>query len=141
VLVEQLKVLERQIRSLVESVMPDLLELRGVGLIVTGTVLTEADDFTRMASQHAFAAYGGVTPVERGSGQNSRVQVNTGGNRRLNRALYIIALNRLRSDGGRSKALLAKKKSEGKGKSLRAGLRVLKTYIAWEVFRTATRVP
>jgi transposase len=139
VLVAQLKILERQIRQLVECVMPQLLELRGVGVIVAGTVLAEALDFTRFASQHSFAAYCGVAPIERGSGQNTRVQVNTGGNRRLNWALHIVALNRLRSDGGRSKALLAKKK--GEGKSLRAGLRVLKTYIAREVFRTATRVP
>jgi transposase len=139
VLVAQLKVLERQIRSLVEVVMPELLELRGVGVIVAGTLLAEAGDFTRFASQHAFAAYCGVAPVERGSGQNTRVQVNTGGNRRLNWALHIIVLNRLRSDGGHSQALLAKKK--GEGKSFRAGLRVLKTYIAREVFRTATRAP
>jgi transposase len=139
VLVAQLKVLERQIRSLVERVMPQLLELRGVGVIVAGTLLAESGDFTRFAGQHSFAAYCGVAPIERGSGQNTRVQVNTGGNRRLNWALHIVALNRLRSDGGRSKALLAKKK--GEGKSLRAGLRVLKTYIAREVFRTATRAP
>jgi transposase len=139
VLVAQLKVLKRQIRVLVEMVMPDLLELRGVGVTVAGTVLAEAGDFKRFASQHAFASYCAVAPIERVCGQNTRVQVNTGGNRRLNWALHIVALNRLRSDGGRSKALLAKKKSEGR--SFRAGLRVLKTYIAREVFRTATRAP
>jgi transposase len=135
----QLKVLERQIRQLVEVATPRLLELRGVGVIMAGTLLAKAGDFTRFASQHSFAAYYGVAPIERGSGQNTRVQVNTGGNRGLNWALHIVALNRLRSDGGRSKAFLAKKKSEGK--RFRAGLRVLKTYIAREVFRTATRRP
>ncbi|MBV8377092.1 MAG: transposase, partial [Verrucomicrobia bacterium] len=78
--------------------------------------------------------YCGAAPVERGSGQNSRLQVNPGGNRRLNWALHIIALVRLRMDGGRSRRFLSKQTDHGKTK--RAALRLMKTYIARELFKT-----
>ncbi|MGI9074566.1 MAG: hypothetical protein ACR2JB_25350, partial [Bryobacteraceae bacterium] len=71
---------------------------------------------------------------EWGSGQNSRMQINPGGNRRLNWALHVIAIVRLRVDGGRSKQFVERLTSNGK--SQRAALRLLKTYIAREIFRT-----
>jgi hypothetical protein len=65
--------------------------------------------------------------------KNRRMQVNPGGNRRLNWALHIVALVRLRMDGGRSKRLFDKLQKGGKTK--RSALRLLKTYIARELFR------
>lgn len=133
ILVVQLKVLEQQIRVVVTALMPSLLKVLGVGPIVAGVVLAEAGNPKRFASADHFASYCGAAPVERGSGQNSRMQVNPGGNRRLNWALHIVAMVRLRMDGGRSKALLDK--STQHGKSRRSALRVLKTYIARELFQ------
>jgi transposase len=133
VLVDQLKVLKRQIRLIVNNLMPALLGLQGVGPIVAGVLLAEAGDPKRFASADHFASYCGAAPVERGSGQNCRMQVNPGGNRRLNWALHIVAIVRLRVDGGRSRAFLEKAKSCGKTR--RAALRMLKTYIARELFR------
>jgi len=46
----------------------------------------------------------------------------------------MVAMVRLRVDGGRSKAFLEKLKLRGKNK--RSALRLLKTYIARELFRT-----
>jgi len=77
------------------------------------------------------------SPVERGSGKNSRMQLNHGGNRRLNWALHIVALTRSRCDE-RTRALLAKLKA--RGKTQRASLRILKTYIARELFRHLRQV-
>jgi hypothetical protein len=87
ILVDQLKVLRRQIRLMVNNLMPDLLNVQGVGPVVAGVLLAEAGDPKRFASANHFASYCGAAPVERGSGQNSRMQVNPGGNRRLNWAL------------------------------------------------------
>lgn len=134
ILVIQLKEIEKQLRSIVRTVMPALLELSGVGAIVAGTLLAEVGDPQRFPTADHFASYCGAAPVERGSGQNSRVQVNPGGNRRLNWALHIIALVRLRMDGGRSRQFMTKQTDHGKTK--RAALRLLKTYIAREVFKT-----
>ena len=131
-LVNQLKVLQRQIRLMVNDLMPSLLNVPGVGPIVAGVLLAEAGDPKRFASANHFASYCGAAPVERGSGQNCRMQVNPGGNRRLNWALHIVAMVRLRIDGGRSKAFLEKCKLSGK--SRRSALRALKTYIARELF-------
>ena len=133
-LVCQLGEIEKQLRSIVRTVMPCLLAVPGVGAIVAGTLLAEVGDPQRFPTADHFASYCGVAPVERGSGQNSRMQVNPGGNRRLNWALHIIALVRLRVDSGRSKQFMAKQTEQGKTK--RAALRSLKTYIAREIFKT-----
>jgi transposase len=133
-LVCQLDELEKQLRSIVRTLMPCLLELPGVGAIVAGTLLAEVGDPQRFPTADHFASYCGVAPVERGSGQNSRMQVNPGGNRRLNWALHIIAMVRLRVDSGRSRQFMAKQTAQGKTK--RAALCSLKTYIARELFKT-----
>ena len=72
ILVRQLAILERQIRTVVNAVMPSLLDLPGVDPIVAGVLLAEAGDPRRFASPHHFASYCGAAPVERGSGQNRR---------------------------------------------------------------------
>jgi transposase len=110
------------------------LELSGVGAIVAGTLLAEVRDPQRFPTVDHFASYCGVAPVERGSGKNSRMHVNPGGNRRLNWALHIVAMVRLRVDDGRSRQLIAKQTDQGKTK--RAALRSMKTYIAREIFKT-----
>ncbi len=93
-----------------------LLELPGAGASVAGTLLAEVGDPQRFPTADHFASYCRAAPVERGSGQNSRMQVNPGGNRRLNWALHIIALVRLRIDGGRSRQFMAKQTDHGKTK-------------------------
>lgn len=132
-LIQQIAILEKQIRTVVHQIMPSLLDVLGVGPVVAGVLLAEAGDPRRFASAHHFASYCGVAPTERGSGQNRRMQVNPGGNRRLNGALPIVALVRLRMDGGRSKRF--RDKSQLRGKTKRSALRLLKTYIARELFR------
>ena len=87
-LVDQLKVLRRQIRLMVNNLMPGSLNDQGVGPVVAGVLLAEAGDPKRFASANHFASYCGAAPIERGSGQNCRMQVNPGGNRRLNWALH-----------------------------------------------------
>jgi transposase len=91
-LVVQLKELEKQLRAAVSARMPSLLDLPGVGPVVAGTVLAEVGEVQRFPSAHHFATYCGAAPVERGSGQNTRMQINPGGNRRLNGALHIVHL-------------------------------------------------
>jgi len=127
----QLAALVKQLGALVAALAPSLLGVLGVGPVVASLLLAEVGDVSRFASGDGFASYCGAAPVERGSGQNTRVQLNPGGNRRLNWALHIVAVVRLRQDE-RTKTLVARLK--GRGKSQRAALRVLKTYIARELF-------
>ncbi len=132
VLEEQLAELSTQMKTLVKASAPTLLEILGVGPVVASVILGEVGNIGRFANEGQFASYCGAAPVERGSGKNSRMQLNHGGNRRLNWALHIVALTRSRCDE-RTKALLAKLKA--RGKTQRASLRILKTYIAREMFR------
>ncbi len=132
VLEEQLDYLADQMKALVKTLVPALLELLGVGPVVASIILGEVGSIGRFTNEGQFASYCGAVPVERGSGKNSRMQLNHGGNRRLNWALHIIALTRSRCDE-RTKTLLARLK--GRGKTQRASLRILKTYIARELFR------
>lgn len=127
----KVKKLETLMGELVGEVMPEILEIRGVGPVLGAVILAEVGEIERFGSVDGFANYCGG-PTERSSGKNSRVSVNTGGNRTMNYVLHMIAQVRIRTDE-RSRALVERKQREGK--TLRAALRVLKTYIARELYR------
>lgn len=136
-LAQQIKRLDAILGELLEEICPEVLKLRGVGAVlgaVLGAViLAEVGNVSRFEKESAFASYCGAAPVSRGSGKNnSRVVVNSGGNRRMNYVLHMMAQVRLRTDP-RSRELFERKQREGKTK--RAALRVLKTYIARELYR------
>ena len=126
-----LAALEKQMKALAQTHAAPLLNERGVGPVVASLLLAEAGSPGRFSSRDAFALYAGCAPLSRSSGRTARVQVNHKGNRRLNYAVHIVALNRMRTDE-RTKTFLARKKSEGK--SQREAMRCLKTYIARELF-------
>ena len=73
-----------------------------MGAVIAGTLLAEVGDPGRFPSEDHFASYCGAAPVkeevDKMPGCNQ-----SGGNRRLNWALHVIAIVRLRVDGGRSK--------------------------------------
>jgi transposase len=132
VMQEQIKQLEKAMHTLVKDLMPELLEVKGVGVILAATLLAEVGDVRRFRSQHSFAMFAGCAPVERSSGGCQRQQLNIGGNRRLNRTFHMLAIIRLRLDDD-TKDYLTKKKAEGKTR--RAALRCLKTHLARSIFR------
>ena len=57
---------------------------------------SRAGDSARMASEAPFAALAGTSPVEASSGKQRRHRLNRGGDRQLNWALHVIALQRVR---------------------------------------------
>ena len=87
---------------------------------------------SRLADEASFAALCGVSPVDPSSGRQHRHRLNRGGNRDANRAFWVIALVRMRSDP-RTRLYVARRTGEGPGKP--EILRCLKRYIAREVFR------
>jgi transposase len=132
VLKQELTVLERAMAVIVNDLMPELLELTGIAVVNAASLLAEIGDPRRFQSQHHFAMYAGCSPVERSSGGYTRRQLNTGGNRRLNRIFHLITQVRLRKDEP-SQNYRDKKLKEGK--TLRATLRCLKLHVAKFVFR------
>jgi transposase len=133
-LAEEIGELEGQIRRLVRETAPSLVALEGVGPDTAATLLVVAgDNPERLRSEAAFAHLCGVAPVEASSGKVVRHRLNPHGNREANRALYVVALNRMRRDL-RTRAYVARRTAEGKSK--REIIRCLKRYIAREVYRT-----
>ena len=107
------------------------------GTDVAGTLLVAAgDNPERLAHERSFAALCGVSPVDASSGKQHRHRLNRGGNRDANRALWVIALVRLRCDP-RTRAYVGRRTVEGLSKP--EIIRCLKRYIAREVFKLLPR--
>jgi transposase len=111
---------------------PELLKVRGVGPVVAATVLQAWSHPGRIHSEAAFAALAGAAPLPASSGNTRRHRLNRGGDRRLNRALYTVALTRLGHDE-RTRAYLARRTAEGSTRH--EIIRILKRYISRELFR------
>ena len=125
--------LDEQLEKLAKTTAPDLLALRGVGVDVACALLVAAgDNPQRLTREASFAALCGVSPIDASSGRQHRHRLNRGGNRDANRALWVVALVRLRCDP-RTRAYVTRRTTEGLSKP--EILRCLKRYIAREVFK------
>lgn len=125
--------LDAQLGAIVKKAAPDLVALHGVGVEVAGALLVAAgDNPERLANEASFAAMCGTSPVDASSGRQHRHRLNRGGNRDANRALWVVALVRLRCDP-RTRKYVARRTAQGLSKP--EILRCLKRYIAREVFK------
>jgi transposase len=125
-----IRALDRRIEGLVAG--HPLRSLWGAGPLVTAKLLGEVGDIRRFRSADAFAMLAGVAPIPASSGQTSRMRLNRGGNRQINRALHGIVLAQVRTYPP-AQAFVARKRAEGK--SWREALRALKRHLARIVFR------
>jgi transposase len=123
------------LNTAVTNQAPELLEVHGVGPVVAAVVLQAWSHPGRVRSEAAFASLAGVAPLPASSGNTRRHRLNRGGDRRLNRALYTIALTRLGHDP-RTRAYHARRTADGINR--REIIRVLKRYISRELFRLLT---
>jgi transposase len=106
--------LDREITGLVTRVAPRLLDRHSVGVHTAAQLLiTAGDNPDRLASEAAFAALCGTSPVEASSGKTTRLRLNRGGDRQANTALWTIAYTRLIHEP-RTRAYGAKRTAEGK---------------------------
>jgi transposase len=124
------KQLERRLSVLVGS--HPLLLLPGAGVLATAKLIAETGDMGRFRSADAFAMLAGVAPIPASSGQIQRMRLNRGGNRQLNRALWVIAFTQA-SHHPPARAYMARKVAEGK--TWPEALRCLKRHLARVVFR------
>lgn len=131
---EEIAELDAQIELLVREAAPELVALEGVGPDTAATLLVAAgDNPERLKSEAAFAHLCGTAPVRASSGKVVRHRLNPGGNRDANRALHVVALNRLRRDPRTQEEYVSRRSSEGKSK--KEAMRCLKRYIARETYR------
>ena len=109
-----------------------LLQVRGVGPVVAARLLGELGCIPRVRSAAALAALAGIAPLAVASGGRHGHRVNPGGNRKLNRAIHIVALTQRRCEP-LAQAYYEKKRAEGK--TGRAAMRCLKRRLVDVVFR------
>ena len=110
-----------------------LLGLPGAGPITVARLIGEVGDVRRFRSADALAALAGVAPIPASSGQIQRMRLNRGGNRQLNRALYVIAVTQSRFHPP-AKAYVTRRMTVD-GKTWREAIRALKRLLVRPVFR------
>jgi transposase len=129
--------LDELIAPLVAITAPELLALFGVGIDTAATLLVAAgDNPERLHSEAAWAHMCGVAPIPASSGKVERHRLNRGGNRQANSALWRIVMVRLVHDPA-TKAYFERRVTEGRSK--REVIRILKRYVAREVYRHLPR--
>ena len=138
-LTAEMSALDQQLGRLVTQAAPALLALPGVGIDTAAALLiTAGDNPDRLTSEAAFAHLCGVAPIPASSGKTTRHRLHRGGNRDANRALWVVAMGRLRWDA-RTRAYVARRTAEGKTK--REIIRCLKRFIAREVYHVLLPIP
>jgi transposase len=143
-LAHRIQSLEREIDELDEllapllaDTAPDLLALFGVGPDTAATLLVAAgDNPERLHSEAAWAHLCGVSPLQASSGKVTRHRLDRGGNRQANSALWRIAMVRIAHDP-ETTAYFERRVKEGRSKP--EVIRILKRYIAREVYRHLPR--
>lgn len=129
---EEIHELDLALKPLVTATAPRLVLLRQVGVHTAAQLLiTAGQNIDRINSEAAFARLCGVAPIPASSGKTNRMRLHRGGDRQANKALYLIAVGRLRSDP-RSQAYRTRREAEGL--STKDTIRCLKRYAAREVW-------
>lgn len=129
---KQIGVAEAMLEQLVGESNTSLIQEVGVGTMTAGKILAETKGLGMVRSEAGFAMLSGTAPIPASSGKTTRHRLNRGGNRRLNHAIHMVAVSRLRLDP-ESKKYYERKRSEGK--TSKEALRSLKRQIANRIFR------
>jgi transposase len=84
---EEVKEIDRLLRTLVAETAPQLCAVIGVGTDVASALLVAAgDNPERLSTEATFAKLCGVSPLDASSGKNERHRLNRGGDRQANSA-------------------------------------------------------
>jgi len=100
--------------------------------VLAATFLGEVGDVRRCPTKHHFAARTGTAPLEASSGQVIRHRLSRAGDRKLNHALYMMAMVQVRRPSA-GQAYYRRKLAEGK--SPKEALRCLKRRLSDAVYR------
>lgn len=85
----------------------------GIGPVTAATILVDWSHPGRVRNEAALAALAGVNPIPASSGNTTRHRLNRGGDRRLNRALNVIAMVRM-VHHPQTRAYANRRRAEGK---------------------------
>jgi transposase len=129
-------VLKHRISGYVTASGTSLTSIYGIGPIIAARFLAEVVDINRYPTRNAFASVNGTAPLAASSGRTQRNRYNPGGNRRLNRCLYTIAITQIRADTEGRAYYLRKREA---GKTSKEALRCLKRRLSDIVYSAMRR--
>ena len=118
---------------------PQLVAEFGIGTLTAAQFLiTAGDNPHRLHTADAFAALCGASPIPVSTGRTDRHRLNRGGDRQANRALYTIALSRMKHHE-QTRTFIAARLAAGKTK--KEAIRILKRYLARRVYQLLLQPP
>jgi transposase len=129
---QQIAAVEVRIKTVVAQANTSLVELFGEGPVLAATFLGEVGDVRRFPTKHHFAAHTGTAPLEASSGQVIRHRLSRAGDRKLNHALYMMAMVQVRRP---STGQTYYRRKLAEGKSPKEALRCLKRRLSDAVYR------
>ncbi len=131
---QEITELDRHLTTLVAATAPRTISLLGVSTgHASRLLITAGENIDRLRSEAAFARICAAAPIPASSGRTTRHRLDYGGDRQANRALYLIAVCRLRYCP-RTRAYAHRRTQEGLTKP--EIIRCLKRYIAREIYST-----
>jgi transposase len=136
---EQDKAATAELAALVKEADSTLTGLVGVAPRAAAEILVEVGDVRRF-TEASFARFNGTAPIPASSGEGGnapvRHRLSRGGNRRLNAAIYRIAMIQLRFE---PRARRIHDQARANGHTRREAMRILKRHLSDAIFRTMLR--
>ena len=123
---------KKKLAAAVTASGTSLTEVSGVGPVIAATVIGDVITVARFPSRDHFAACNGTAPVGVSCGQRKIHRLSLRGNRRLNHAVHMAAINWIRHKHSDGRACYQRKLAEGKTR--KEALRCLKRRISDAVY-------
>jgi transposase len=95
---KRIKAADKELSELVDTTGSSLQDLHGIGPSGAARLIGDVADISRFAGRGHFASWNGTAPLDASSGDQQRHRLSRAGNRRINRALHIMAVVQLRHD-------------------------------------------
>ncbi len=129
---EEVKEIDRLLKTLVDETAPELNAIDGVGTDVASALLVAAgDNPERLKTESTFAKLCGVSPLDASSGKQRTPPAQPRRRPQANSALWHIVFTRMVNDP-RTQHYIERRMKDGRTK--KEAIRCLKRYVAREVF-------
>ena len=129
----RIKTAKKQLAALVAETGSGLMRLNGIGPSGAARLLGDIGDVSRFPTKAHFASWNGTAPLDASSGEQTRHRLSRAGNRRINRALHIMAIVQLRHPSTDGRRYYDRRVAEGK--TPMEAMRALKRRLSDVVYR------
>ena len=129
----RIKTAKKQLAALATETGSGLMRLNGIGPSGAARLLGDIGDVSRFPTKAHFASWNGTAPLDASSGDQTRHRLSRAGNRRINRALHIMAVVQLRHPSTDGRRYYDRRVAEGK--TPMEAMRALKRRLSDVVYR------